>query len=196
MSGRVLVVPRNFIDRHIHFRFSLSSGEDLVLHDVRKFGLVWYGEEQKVLADTYFASLGADPLELDFTQFKNLLRGHKGMMKPLLLRQDVLSGVGNIVADEVLWKAKVHPRRKLEDVGEREARNVYSALRSVLEKSIALGGSTMRNWLAPDFNAGGYFEKRSVYARRGEKCPRCASKISRITIGSRGTYLCEYCQSF
>lgn len=194
MSGRVLIVPRNFIDPYIHFRFPLSSRKDLVLHDVRKFGLVWYGKEREVLGDKYFSLLGKDPLELDFATFKNLLRGHKGMIKPLLLRQDVFSGIGNIIADETLWRAKIHPRREIERFDERAKKALWSSLRFVLKKSIELGGTSMQFWTAPNGEEGQYFERRSVYGRKGERCPRCGSFITRIILGSRGTFFCEHCQ--
>ncbi|MDP3785172.1 MAG: DNA-formamidopyrimidine glycosylase [bacterium] len=194
MSGKLLVVPHDFIDKHIRFRFRLSSGKDLIFHDVRKFGVRWYGPTGKVLKDRYLSKLGPDPLKIDFKQFGKRLKAHQGMIKPLLLRQDVFAGIGNIVANEVLWKAKIHPRRKIEKSRESEIKNLYVALRFILKKSIRLGGTTMRDWLHPDRSEGRYYKKRFVYQRVGEKCKRCGGIIKRIKVGSRGTFICEKCQ--
>ncbi|MDP3947855.1 MAG: bifunctional DNA-formamidopyrimidine glycosylase/DNA-(apurinic or apyrimidinic site) lyase [bacterium] len=202
MSGKVLVLLKGTKDKHIHHRFPLSpstgsgqeGGKELVLHDIRKFGRVWYGKEADVLRDPFFAKLGREPLELSFVRFGELFLRHKGMVKPLLLRQDVFAGIGNIVADESLWRAKVHPCRRIETLTEPEVRRVYDAIRFILKKSIALGGSTMRDWRHPDLSSGGYYPGRYVYNRRGERCKRCGTTILRIVVGSRGTYICPKCQ--
>lgn len=194
MTGKLLVVEKKFKDKYVRFRFKLSSGKDLVFHDVRKFGVMWYGSAKKVLLDPYFMKLGSDPLEIDFEKFKERLRAHRGMVKPLLLRQDVLAGVGNIVADESLWKAKIHPRKIIENLTTQELKRLYQALRYIIVKSIRLGGTTMRDWLHPDSTEGGYFAKRFIYGRKGEKCRRCGTIIVRTVVGSRGTFICGRCQ--
>ena len=194
MSGKLLITPLGFKDKHIRKRFRLSSGKDLVFHDVRKFGIIWYGPEERVLEDRYFVKLGSDALTVDFSRFRELLTKHRGMIKPLLLRQDVLAGVGNIVADEVLWKAKIHPRRKLATFAKKEFKNLYQAIRYIVSKSIRLGGTTMRDWLHPDSSEGRYYQARFVYQRAGEKCRRCSAIIKRIKVASRGTFICEKCQ--
>ena len=194
MSGKILLSPRDFKDEHIRSRFRLSSGLDLIFHDVRKFGRVWSGPTAKILKEKYFSKLGFDPLEIGFAKFKKLLSGHSGMIKPLLLRQDVLAGVGNIIADESLWRAKIHPRRKVESFREKDFKNLYHALRFILKKSIRLGGTTMRDWLHPDRSEGRYWKACLVYRRAGEKCSRCGGIIKRTVVGSRGTFICEKCQ--
>ena len=162
MSGKLLITPLGFKDKHIRKRFRLSSGKDLVFHDVRKFGIIWYGPEERVLEDRYFVKLGSDALTVDFSRFRELLTKHRGMIKPLLLRQDVLAGVGNIVADEVLWKAKIHPRRKLATFAKKEFKNLYQAIRYIVSKSIRLGGKTMRDWLHTDCSQGPQYQFRFV----------------------------------
>jgi formamidopyrimidine-DNA glycosylase len=194
MSGKVLVLPQNFKDKHIHFRFKLRGGKELVLHDVRKFGRVWYGKETEVLAEKFFAKLGKEPLDISQGEFIKMVSWHKGMIKPLLLRQDIFSGIGNIVADESLWKAKIHPAAKIKELSQNELKRLFSAIQFVLKKSIRLGGSTMRDWLHPDGTQGKYYENRYVYARKDQPCPRCKTKIRKIIVGSRGTYFCPKCQ--
>ncbi len=194
MSGKVLIVPQGTKDTHIHFRFALSGDKELVLHDVRKFGVVWYGREDEVKKESYFASLGKDALGVSFGEFKKLMESKKGMLKSLLLRQDVFSGVGNIIADETLWRARLHPKRRAEYLNAAEIKILWRSLRFVLNRSIKLGGSTMRDWLHPDAARGGYFTARAVYRRKGERCPRCAGVITRIVVASRGTFICASCQ--
>lgn len=194
MSGKILVTDPGFTDSHVRYRYHLSSGKDLIFHDVRKFGIKWYGPEKKILRDKYFSKLGLDPLEINFMKFEKHLRMHRGMVKALLLRQDVLAGVGNIIADESLWKARIHPREKIENFSKEELKRLYDAIRFILKKSIMLGGSTMRNWLHPDSTTGGYFKKRLIYQRKGKKCRRCGTIITRVKVAGRGTFICTTCQ--
>lgn len=194
MSGKVLVVPQGMKDKHIHFRFALFGSKELVLHDVRKFGVVWYGPAGEVKKEPYFASLGKDALGISFGEFKKLMESKKGMLKSLLLRQDIFSGIGNIIADESLWKAGLHPKRRAESLSVSEIKTLWKSLQSVLNRSIRLGGSTMRDWLQPDSAPGGYFQKRLVYGRKGKMCLRCKEIISRTVLASRGTFICGHCQ--
>ena len=115
-------------------------------------------------------------------------------IKAFLLDQKNLAGIGNIMADEILWHAKIHPERKIVTLSSGEIKKLWSSLRAVLKKSIKLGGSSMRDWLHPDGSNGGYFEKRKVYDREGEKCFRCKGVINKSKVAGRGTYLCEICQ--
>lgn len=210
MSGKLLVVKHRVLhknrraSKHIRFIFFLSGGHDLVFHDVRKFGLVWYGPRDKVMSDQYFITLGADALDVNFKKFKYLINQKKSKIKSFLLNQKNIAGVGNIMADEVLWHAKIHPKREAGSLREWEVRNLWSSLQAVLKRSIKMGGSTMRDWFHPDGNAGGYFEKRCVYDREGEKCFRCRprlrrgfggqTKIIRKKIAGRSSYYCLKCQ--
>jgi formamidopyrimidine-DNA glycosylase len=194
MSGRILMLSGGTADKHIHYRFSLSGGKELALRDPRKFGVLWYGKETEVLNQQFFANLGKDPLEISSGEFLKILSRHSGMIKPLLLRQDVFSGIGNIMADESLWKARIHPRAKTLTLNNAQRNRLFKALRFVLKKSISIGGSTMRDWLHPDSEPGGYYEKRYVYDRQGDPCFRCKTVIQKIRIASRGTYFCPKCQ--
>lgn len=206
MSGKLLVVRHLVSDKkHIRFRFSLSGGEDLVMHDVRKFGIVWYGDSKKVLGDPYFKTLGKDALEISLRDFRKLfktkyitplipltLRGTK--IKSFLLNQKNLAGVGNIVADEVLWRAKIHPEREVRSLSGLEVRNLWKSIKFILNRSIKSGGTTMRDWLHPEGTRGAYFEKRFIYDREGEPCRRCRAGIIRKKISGRSSYFCPRCQ--
>ncbi|MDP2668656.1 MAG: DNA-formamidopyrimidine glycosylase family protein [bacterium] len=206
MSGKLLIVDRNHHDKYIRRRFQLSDGKDLAFHDVRRFGVVWYGPAKKVLEDNYFKTLGEDALSVGLRGLKDLLKGNnppsppyfKGGkregIKSFLLNQKNIAGIGNICADEILWKAKIHPERQISSLTDKEIKILWRALRSVLLLSIKLGGSSMRDWLHPGGESGGYFEKRTVYGREGEKCGRCENKILRKKIAGRSGYFCPKCQ--
>ncbi|QQG42660.1 MAG: hypothetical protein HYW15_00315 [Candidatus Giovannonibacteria bacterium] len=215
MSGKLLIVPHGTRDKHIRRTFCLSGlpphlsdrcgGGDLVFHDVRKFGVVWYGDSKKVLGDPYFKTLGKDALEISLRDFRKLfktkyitplipltLRGTK--IKSFLLNQKNLAGVGNIVADEVLWRAKIHPEREVRSLSGLEVRNLWKSIKFILNRSIKSGGTTMRDWLHPEGTRGAYFEKRFIYDREGEPCRRCRAGIIRKKISGRSGYFCPRCQ--
>ena len=205
MSGKLLMVNRNHHDKYIRRRFQLSDGKDLAFHDVRRFGVVWYGKAKKVLQDNYFKTLGEDALAISLEGLKKLLnaksitplipltlRGTK--IKSFLLNQKNIAGIGNICADEILWKAKIHPERKISDLNDNEIKTLWSSLRAVLLLSIKLGGSSMRDWFHPDGDSGGYFEKRAVYGRAGKKSFFFKRLIYKNKVAGRGTYFCKVCQ--
>lgn len=204
MSGRILVVERSHRDKYIRRRFKLSDGKDLAFHDVRRFGVVWYGTAKKVLADNYFKTLGEDALTIEFQGIKELIKppptpsfvgmGGNPKIKAFLLDQKNLAGIGNIMADEILWYAKINPEKQISSLTDKEIKLLWSSMRAVINKSIKLGGSSMRDWLHPGGEKGGYFEKRYVYGREGEKCLRCESKILRKKIAGRSSYYCTRCQ--
>lgn len=203
MSGRIVVLNLKRIDqslklnmeeKHIRVKILFRDSEVLLFHDPRKFGVVWYGTQQEVMRDPYFATLGKDALYISYKEFKDGLRTHKGMIKPILLRQDIFSGIGNIVADETLWEAKIHPQRRAETLKEEEVKKLFSALKYVLKRSIRAQGTTLRDWGHPD-GARGHFQKLvRVYGRKGGRCMRCKNGITRIVLGGRGTWLCKACQ--
>jgi len=205
MTGKLLIVPRGWKDKHTRFAAKLSSGKDLVFHDVRKFGIVWYGEAKKVMSDQYFKTLGPDALRISLESFREILKGNNPLnppyfkgetkIKPFLLNQKNLAGIGNIMADEILWRAKIYPKREVRSLNRSEVRNLWKSIKFILNRSIKLGGSSMRDWLHPDGDKGGYFEKRCVYDREGKKCFRCGRKISRKKIAGRSSYYCPSCQA-
>ncbi|MCL4405043.1 DNA-formamidopyrimidine glycosylase [Patescibacteria group bacterium] len=199
MSGRLYLSrhgekmsPRE--SKHVHAVILFTDGTELRFHDPRKFGLVWYGTPEQVKSYRYFTDIGPDALGLDFGTFRTRLLHHRGMIKPLLLRQDFIAGVGNIVADETLWASKIHPRKRVEQLSTAQIRLIYKSLQTVLRNGIMAGGTTLRDWKHPD-NMEGQFQKHmKVYGRRGQVCPRCGKEIRRIVVGSRGTWICDRCQ--
>lgn len=182
---------------HVHHRVIFYGGEELLFRDPRKFGIVWYGLPEKVMADSYLVSLGPDMLSVSAAEFKRYLAGRSGMIKSLLLRQDIFSGIGNIIADESLWLAKIHPKRVVASLLPSDLDRLYSATKKIIQKSILAQGTSMRDWGHPDGASGQFQNQFKVYGRAGELCGRCKrGKVARILTGGRGTWICPYCQHF
>ena len=202
MSGRLLIVEsrsknhesRKSEEKHVRVKILFLGGAELLFIDPRKFGVVWYGKPEEVMRDTYFSSLGADALAVPFKEFRERLVGHKGMLKAILLRQDIFAGIGNIVADEMLWEAKIHPKRNALTLGEKEIKALFMAMKTVLKRSIKAQGTTLRDWRHPDGESGNFQNLMRVYGQKGKLCKRCGHKITRMVVVGRGTWVCPNCQ--
>lgn len=189
MSGRLDVLkagsPR---EKHVHFAFRLDNGYELRLNDARKFGRVYLvGDPNEVTG-----ALGPEPLDESFTlrTWRRLIEKKSGALKPLLLDQAFIAGIGNIYADEALWRAKLHPRRRADSLTGSEVGAVYRGIRRALTDGIKFEGAAI-DWVYPE---GNYQEHFRVYGRTGEPCRRCRTIIRRIVVGQRGTYICPQCQ--
>jgi len=202
MTGQLFVVPAGTPeDRHVHVVLVLADGRELRFRDIRKFGrmglyrrdpatgLPVEGQAPGVLA------AGAEPLADDFTapRFVAMLAVRRGRLKTLLLNQDFLAGVGNIYADEALWRARLHPLRDAHTVRAEEARRLHGALRDVLAEAVERRGSSVDDYTAPEGD-GSMQEHLAVYQRAGEPCLRCGRPIRRIVVGGRSTHFCGWCQ--
>jgi formamidopyrimidine-DNA glycosylase len=180
-------------DRHTHLQLCFEDGGSRVLmRDVRKFGKVRLldpGEREPRLE-----KLGVDALLATGEQLFRATRGRKIEIKSLLLDQSSIAGVGNIYADECLFLAGVRPTRRALRVTRRECSAVIEALHGVLQRAIESGGSSISDYISPDGTDGSYQNERRVYARGGEPCPECGSKIRKITIAQRGSHFCAKCQ--
>ena len=177
---------------HLQLRFE-DAGPQVFLRDVRKFGRVLLLEPGET--HPRLARLGQDALETTGEALFAATRGRTASIKALLLDQALLSGVGNIYADEALFRAGVRPARRAGRVTRRECDLLAAAIREVLERSIETGGSSIRDYVAPDGSDGFYQDERRVYARGGEPCLRCGSRIRRTTVAQRGTHYCPRCQT-
>ena len=181
-------------DAHTHLRLRFEDGgPEVFLRDVRKFGKVLLLERGE--SHPRLARLGLDALETTGESLFAALRGRTASIKALLLDQALISGVGNIYADEALFRAGVRPARRAGRVTRRECERLAAAIREVLERSIETGGSSIRDYVAPDGSDGFYQDERRVYARGGEPCLRCGSAIRRTTVAQRGTHYCPSCQT-
>jgi formamidopyrimidine-DNA glycosylase len=195
MTGRLtLESGPGLDDPHLRVALSLDDGRWLCFVDQRKFGrMALTAEPQAVLGE-----LGPEPLAEDFTaeRFARMLARRRGRIKPLLLNQRFLAGLGNIYTDEVLWRAGVHPLRTADTLTPAEVRRLHRAIRSVMRAAIASGGTTLpdRAYRRADGQPGEFAPRLGVYGRAGQPCPRCGSAVERITVGQRGTHLCARCQ--
>ena len=125
--------------------------------------------------------------------FRRLIRRRKGRLKPLLTDQSFVAGVGNIYADEALWRARLHPLRSAKSLRPPDERHLYEAIRIVLAEAVERRGSSIDDYTAPDGD-GSMQETLAVYQRTGEPCPRCGRPVKRIVIGARSTHFCSWCQ--
>ncbi len=194
MTGQLDVVPPTTPrDKHVHVVFSLDDGTELRLHDTRKFGRVaLYSHDE---ARELLESFGPEPLGDEFTaaDFKRRLHARRARLKPLLMDQAFLAGIGNIYADEALWRARLHPLRSAAAVKSGRAALLYSSLRDVLAEAIERRGSSVDSYRAPE-GRGNMQSFLNVYGRTGKPCPRCGRPTRRIVIGQRSTHFCSWCQ--
>jgi formamidopyrimidine-DNA glycosylase len=174
----------------------LDDGTALVYRDVRRFG-TWLVLEEAELEPYLAARNGPEPLGPRFTTtwLRSRLVGRRAPLKAALLDQRVVAGLGNIYADEALWRARLHPLRPAGGLGEDDARRLVRAIRAALRAGIARQGSTLRDYAAPDGSAGQMQREFRVYGRGGEPCDRCRSSIVKGRVGGRGTWYCPGCQT-
>jgi formamidopyrimidine-DNA glycosylase len=195
MSGQVRVENgERALDDHARVVFHLADGRQLVFSDTRKFGRIyWTTNLESVVGD-----LGPEPLADDFTAdaLVEILSRHKGALKPLLLNQRVLAGLGNIYTDEALFIARLHPLRKANSLSPAEIGQLYAAIRHVLRQAIDNRGTTLQDARYRDAQGrpGLNVDSLHVYHRAGEPCGNCGTPIERIVVGGRGTHICPCCQ--
>ncbi len=188
MTGRMLVTaPGSEIEKHTHLIAKLSSGRELRFVDPRRFGRLEVREES-------FAGPGTEPLLVELEDFIKLFRKSKAPIKAALLNQKLLHGVGNIYADESLFRARIRPRRRAHTLTNPELKKLHSAVRKVLQEAIAAGGSSISDYVDADGEAGFFQIQHRVYGREGEPCLVCKSPIKKIVVGGRGTHYCAKCQ--
>lgn len=192
MTGRLLVTtPDTPVPPHTHARLTLGSGRELRFVDPRRFGRLAFQDLRRGAA---FATPGAEPLAIAPQAFAALFRGRRTPIKAALLNQSLLAGVGNIYADESLFRAGIRPRRMAGRLRRAELERLRLALRQVLKHAIRLGGSSVSDYVNADGERGFFQMEHCVYLRTGLPCRRCATPIRRILIAGRGTHFCPRCQ--
>ena len=173
----------------------LDDGSRLVYRDVRRFG-TWLVLEDAELDPYLTGKNGPEPLGPRFTAdwLAGRLARRRAAVKAVLLDQRVVAGLGNIYADEALWRARVNPLRPADSLSREEVARVHRAIRDALRTGIARQGSTLRDYAQPDGSAGSMQEEFRVYGRDGLPCPRCRTLITKARVGGRGTWFCPRCQ--
>ncbi|HEY1986827.1 MAG TPA: bifunctional DNA-formamidopyrimidine glycosylase/DNA-(apurinic or apyrimidinic site) lyase [Terracidiphilus sp.] len=192
MTGRLLVTtPLAPVAPHTHARLSLASGRELRFVDPRRFGRLELRELERAEG---FAGPGAEPLTIAAEDFARLFRGRRLAIKAALLNQSLLSGVGNIYADEGLFRAGIRPRKAAGRLTRAELERLRVSLRAVLEHAIRLGGSSVSDYVDAEGVRGFFQLEHCVYQRTGEPCRKCGTPIRRIVVGGRSTHYCPSCQ--
>jgi len=190
MSGSLLVEPTGDpVDPHVRTIFDLDNQHQLRFKDMRKFGRVYLVADPNQVV----GKLGPEPLADDFTpdDFKVLFRRRSGRLKPLLLNQEFIAGIGNIYADESCFIAKIDPRRHVDTLTEPELERLYHAIRQALSAGIVHKGASLDS-----VYPGGEFQNHfQVYDRKFQPCFNCGAEIQRIVLGGRSTHFCSRCQS-
>src|SRR3954466_7701930 len=190
MTGQMLVAtPDSDLAKHTHLVAKLSSGRELRFVDPRRFGRLSVHKPENA-----FAAQGGEPLGVSEEEFIKLFKGPKTPIKSALLNQKLLSGVGNIYADEALFRAGIRPRRRGTSLTHAELHKLYEALRAVLNESIKAGGTTFSDYVDAEGELGNYQFDLRVYGREGEACVRCTTPIKRIVISGRSAHYCPKCQ--
>ena len=192
MTGQVFVVPAALPrDPYERVALALADGREIRFRDVRKFGRI----ELYAPDDNPFDGLGPEPLDPRFTlkAWRTLLRRRRGRLKPLLVDQSFVVGVGNIYADEALWRSRLHPLRSATSLRPHDERALYRNVVDILAEAVERRGSSIDDYTAPDGD-GGMQEHLDVYQRTGEPCNRCGRPVRRIVIGIRATHFCSFCQ--
>lgn len=180
-------------EKHTHVCMLLDDGRELRYTDARRFGRIAYLTEAPLAQE--LTRFGADPLEVSRDEFVKRIRERRARVKALLMDQGVLRGVGNIYADESLWRAKIHPAQLGAKLSRRQAEALWNALRGILRKAIVMRGSSISDFLDAEGEPGEYQRRHRAYGREGKTCQRCKTLIRRGIVAGRSSYFCPTCQS-
>ena len=189
MAARPAAKPR---EKHTHVCLLLDDGRELRYTDARRFGRIAYLTE--VPLDKELTRFGADPLEIGQEEFVKRIRERRARIKALLLDQSVLRGVGNIYADESLWRAKIHPAHRGAKLTGKRVATLWRSLQEILRRAIALRGSSISDFLDAEGEPGEYQRRHRAYGREGKSCHRCKTAIRRGMVAGRSSYFCPNCQ--
>jgi len=197
MSGRLfLVETESPVSKHEHLILALNDGRQLRYHDTRKFGRFWLVDDPEQVV----GALGIEPLSPEFTleTFTEKLRSRHRQLKPLLLDQSLIAGLGNIYVDESLWAARLHPTRLGDSLSDKEIKALYQAIPQVLRQGLKNQGTSLGNgkgnFLSAGQRRGRNQEVLQVFHRTGQPCSACGTKIERMIVAQRSTHFCPHCQ--
>ncbi|NDJ54126.1 MAG: bifunctional DNA-formamidopyrimidine glycosylase/DNA-(apurinic or apyrimidinic site) lyase [Chloroflexi bacterium] len=193
MTGRLYMAPvGDEAGPYLRARFRFDDGRELRFSDMRKFGRLYLAES----LDLIESKLGPEPLSDDFTEdyLRRELARRKAVLKPLLMNQAFLAGVGNIYADEALWSARIDPRRKADTLEGDEVKRLYDAIRSVLRLGIDHEGASVNWYRKANGERGEHQDYLNAYDQTGKPCQRCGNPIEKIRLAQRGTHYCPVCQ--
>ncbi len=198
MTGHLLYADYRRSDpfnRFIHLIFYLSNGKNIELSDMRKFAQVTMSPTDTLHLSSHFRDTGPEPLEKTFTFDKfieRIMQKKTGKIKPVLMDQTVIAGIGNIYADESLWRAGIHPESRIVHIPKKLLRKLYGTIRETLAKGIDFGGDSMSDYRNIHGERGKFQEQHRAYQKTGKKCskPKCRGYITRIVVAGRSTHYC------
>ncbi|MCA0754824.1 DNA-formamidopyrimidine glycosylase [Paenibacillus sp. N4] len=197
MEGRYGVFPSEEpVELHTHVIFHFDDGTDLRYKDVRQFGTMHLFEPGEELRLPPLNKLGIEPLEPGFTldALQSRLAKRTSKIKPLLLNQEHIVGLGNIYVDEALFQARIHPERSPDTLKPAEWKRLHEAIRATLSRAVDAGGSSIKSYVNGQGEMGMFQHQLLVYGRKDEPCPSCSKPILKFTVGGRGTHICGKCQ--
>ena len=194
MTGQFTVVPREApFESHTHVRLVLGDGkEELRFRDVRRFGRLRCCTREEL--EAVLGALGPDAQQVTEAEFRNAMRGRHGAIKSWLMNQQLIAGLGNIYADEALFAARIHPLAQPGRVSAEKAPRLFRAVKKVLDRAVALRGTSFRDYRDAEGRLGRFRERLQVYQRTGKPCPRCGQPIRRLVIAGRSSHFCPHCQ--
>jgi formamidopyrimidine-DNA glycosylase len=193
MTGRLLVTtPDAELAAHTHARLRLKSGREIRFVDPRRFGRL---ELREIRSGSGFEAAGQEPLTIGAEEFALMFRGRRLAIKAALLNQTLLSGVGNIYADESLFRAGIRPRRQAGRLTKAHLERLRRELVVVLEQAIRLGGSSVSDYVDAEGVRGFFQLEHCVYQRTGQPCLRCGTPIRKVIVGGRSSHYCPQCQN-
>jgi formamidopyrimidine-DNA glycosylase len=195
MTGQFTVVAKSTpVESHTHRVFDLDNHTQLRFRDIRRFGSVeWYASEELALKGIG-EKLGPEPFDIPAAGFATDVRSSKRTLKAILLDQAVVAGVGNIYADEALFRSGLHPERRGNTVSVAECDLLRVAIETVIARAIEGRGSTIRDYVGGSGLRGGFQNEFAVYGRTGEPCVTCGTEIERVVVGGRSSHFCAKCQ--
>ncbi|RKD23792.1 DNA-formamidopyrimidine glycosylase [Ammoniphilus oxalaticus] len=197
MEGRYGVYQANEpLEKHTHVIFHFTDGTELRYRDVRQFGTMDVLLKGEVDHFPSLAKLGPEPLADEFTlsQFRTLMKGRSGKIKPLLLNQEFIVGLGNIYVDEALYAARIHPETAADQLSANKLAELYQAIRDTLQAAVEQGGSSIKSYVNGQGEMGMFQQQLQAYGRNGEPCSRCGNTLERTVVAGRGTHFCPRCQ--
>lgn len=189
--------------KYSHIIFTLDKGATLYYNDLRQFGWIKVLKKEDVMQMPFFKKMGPEPKvgndlvgkELSLVYFKQVIQKGNLPIKIILMDQKRIGGIGNIYANEALFKAGIDPKRKGKTLTEQEIKKLYDSVFYVIKKSMEYGGSSDENFVNALGQEGNYQNHALVYGKKGKKCPKCNGIIQKISLGGRGTYFCPSCQN-
>jgi formamidopyrimidine-DNA glycosylase len=197
MEGKYMLSDaKDEYDKHTHVFFTFTDGTQLRYRDVRKFGTMHLYSKGEEFKQPPLAQLGVEPLESDFTidVLKKGLAKTSRKIKPTLLDQTIVVGLGNIYVDEALFRANIHPERISSSLNNEEIQALHQAIITTLDEAVKQGGSTIRSYVNSQGKMGLFQQQLFVYGKKDEACPNCGNPIQKKVVGGRGTHYCTHCQ--